>query len=112
MRLAGRPSKLPQTVCFRLPPAQQQQLCRQATEDGISHGQLARRILVDYLEDSVRGRLEGELMALQEEVALLRGDLATLAEALLVLVSHGGGMTPMEARAWVEDRLRQVTTSG
>ena len=63
---------------------------------------------MDYLEDTVRRQMEGQLVALQEEVALLRGDLATLCEAVLVLASHSAPVTPTEARQWVEERLRQA----
>jgi hypothetical protein len=108
MRHAGDKKRYPETICYRLPENYREDLCRRAQADGVSQGEFARRVLVDYLEDAVRRQLEHELLALQEEVALLRGDLATLTEALLVLASHGAPVTPMEARAWVEERLRQA----
>lgn len=100
--------KIPETVCYRLPENYQEELCRRAKADGISHGEFARKVLIDFLEDAVRRQMEREYGMLKQEVVLLRGDLATLAEALLVLASHGATVTSMEARAWVEERLRQA----
>jgi hypothetical protein len=104
-------NKSSHTVCYRLPDNYQDDLLRRAQADGVSHGEYARRIIIDYLEDATRRRLERELQGLQDQVIHLRGDLSTLAEALLVLASHGASVTPSEALAWVEERLRQVGKS-
>lgn len=95
----------PETVCFRLPDNYMQDLLTRAAGARVGHNEFARGQLLDYLEDGTRDRLEHTLSRLLGEVALLRGDLATLAEALLVLAG-GGSVSPDEAREWVEERLR------
>lgn len=108
MKREPTPKKLPTTVCYRLPANYQQDLCRRAQEAGVSHGEYARKVMRDHLEDAASRRTEREFQRMKEELALLRGDLATLAEALLVLTSQGAPVLPTEARAWVEERLRQA----
>lgn len=101
-------AKLPETVCFRLPPSPYMaELVQRATTAKVSPGECARQILTEHLDDAQRERIESELSDLRTEVMLLRGDLATAVEALLVLVG-AGNVGPAEASAWVEERLRQA----
>lgn len=105
------PMKLPQTVCFRLSDVYSKALLSHAERAGVSHGEYARQVLIDHLEDATRERLEAELRGLQAEIALLRGDFATACEALLVLAGSGK-IQPLDAQTWVEDRLRQARSKG
>jgi len=106
MRRSKAP-KLPQTVSFRLPDAYMELLLTRARSRAVSPGEFARQVLIDHLEDEQRERLEEGMRALETEIAFLRGDFNTTVEALLVLAG-AGAVTPLEAQAWVEDRLRQA----
>lgn len=99
--------KLPETVCFRLPDSYMQRLVEQAQSRQCSQNELARQLVIDYLEDNFREQIENRLGEVGTEVTLLRGDMALLAEALLVTVNREG-LSTHEARAWVEQRLRQA----
>ena len=103
--------KLPQTVSFRLPDLYMEQLLTRAEAGRVSPGEFVRQVLIDYLEDEQRVRLEEGIRGLQAELAFLRGDFNTTVEALLVLAG-AGTVKPMEAQAWVEDRLRQARPGG
>lgn len=99
--------KLPETICFRLPENYMQTLLGQSQARQCSQNELARQLVIDHLEDSVREKIENRLVEATSEVTLLRGDMAILAEALLVVVS-GGKIGAQEAQEWVELRLRQA----
>ena len=83
------------------------ELVAQAEQRSISPGETAREVVIDYLEDAQRVRLETELAAVRAELEFFRADFATTAEALLVLAGSGA-VKPIEAQTWVEDRLRQA----
>ena len=101
--------KLPETVSFRLPDVYMAELVGRADKLRVSPGEFGRQVLIDYLEDKKRDRLEAELGALKSEITFFRVDFATTVEALLVLAG-AGTVQPLEAQSWVEERLRQART--
>lgn len=103
----GAAGTLPETVCFRLSDPYRKALDRRAKDAGVGRNEYVRQILLAYLEDEARARIESEMRALRTEIAFLRGDFATAVEALLVLAGSGN-LHPREAQAWVEARLRQA----
>jgi hypothetical protein len=107
MRQKGLP-KPPESISFRLSETYMNALMKRAAGGRVSAGEYARQVVIDHMEDAMRERLEEELYRLQTEIAFLRGDFATTVEALLVLVG-AGNVKPLEAQAWVEERLRQVS---
>ena len=109
--MKARRNKGPETVSFRVPLQFRADLLRRASADQVSPGDFARKTPIAFLEDTHRERLEAELSDVTHEVQRLRGDLATIAEVLLVLVS-GGSVSPTEAQVWVEERLRQAGREG
>jgi len=100
-------AKLPQTVSFRLPDVYMTQLLKRAESARMSPGEFVRQVLVDYLEDTEREQLEDGMRELHSSLVLFREDFHTTVEALLVLAG-AGTVKPLEAQAWVKDRLKQV----
>ena len=96
--------KTPATISFRLESVAGHILSQRAREIGISAHELARRYVIEILQESEeRGALREALVVLQNEICELRSDLRVGVEALL---TSGGKVTDEDARSWVEENLK------
>ena len=85
------------TVGFRLTAEQHAALATAADEDGISVHECARRLVVNGLARP------GASPALQVEITALRGDVAIMLEACLLLV----GMPADQAKKFIKEKLQR-----
>lgn len=92
------------TVSFRLRGASLDRLQKLAEEQGVSSGELARRLVLSVLQDEDRSRVLLEVEAVRQEVAKLRADVASSLEMVLLNV---GNSSPDEIRTWVSKNLRR-----
>lgn len=90
------------TVSFRLAPEFLKLLNDEATKEGKSTGDSARRLLIRALTDTERSELREELAKLRTDFRRMREDLATLSLVLLVKVAKE---KPEVAEAWVRENL-------
>ncbi len=90
------------TVSFRLAPEFLKLLNDEATKEGKSTGDCARRFLIRALTDTERSELREELAKLRTDFRRMREDLATLSLVLLVKVAKE---KPDVAEAWVRENL-------
>jgi hypothetical protein len=100
MQVAGESS----TVSFRLRGALLEGLQKRAEEQGVSAGELARRLVIGVLQDEDRSRVLLELETVRQELSRLRSDVATSLEMVLLNV---GSSSPDEIRAWVGKNMRR-----
>lgn len=94
-----------QTVSFRLRGASLTRLQKLAEDEGVSLGDLARRLVVGVLHDEDRLRVLEEVEAVRRELGTLRSDVATSLEMVLLNITRTS--TPDEVRAWVTKNLRR-----
>ena len=90
------------TVSFRLAPEFLKLLNDEATKEGKSTGDCARRFLIRALTDTERSELREELEKLRTDFRKMREDWATLSHVLLVKVAKE---KPEVAEAWVRENL-------
>ena len=96
-------AKSPKTVGFQLDADYLGKLEREAAKYGdLSPGQFARRIVMNYLDDSERGRIRDRLSDVQQTVELLRVGVADGIEALLIQT----GMPKDEAQEFINETIR------
>lgn len=111
-------SEASRTVGFRLEPTYKKRLDEEARRLGVAPGTLARRLVVEALDDRDRGilrlaidRLEAALESLQGEVAAGRQDLQTvktnLRNATLRLLTLSDPLSARDANEWVDKRLKE-----
>jgi|SRR5579871_3434458 len=93
-------------VQFRLGGQALKQLERIANAYELSPGQFARRILVEYLEDTERVRLRERLAALECEYKQLREDFAVSVEALMLILATEQKPSHDEIKEWIQTYLR------
>lgn len=92
-------------MSFRLPRALHARLIELAEEAELTPSEHARALLVGCLQDEERLRVLQETTALREEVRMLRGDVATSLEMVLLNVTKASD--PDEVRRWVSENLRR-----
>ena len=84
-----------------------ERLKERAKNSGTNVSDAARRILREALgEESELARVRESVTLVQEELLYLRRDLASAVEAILVTMSAGKALTPEQAKAWVDAKLR------
>jgi len=71
--------------------------------NGLSEGQMARRIVQDYLDDAEREKIKERLGGVEESLEVLRVGLVNSVEMLLVQT----GMTATEAEEYINDTFRR-----
>lgn len=111
----AEPSK---TIGFRLEPAYKKRLDEEARRLGVAPGTLARRLVVEALDDRDRSilrlaldQLGKELTSLHDEVAAGRQDVqslkSNLRNATLRLLTAQSPLSAAEANKWAEERLKR-----
>jgi hypothetical protein len=91
-------------VQFRITDAKTyKKLSELAKAYGLSPGQFARQVVMEYLEDAERLRIRERLTEVESEQKKLRRDLANSVLALLIFA---GNRPQEEATEWVEKNLR------
>lgn len=96
----------PETIGFRLGEEDRKLLAKHATQAGVSAHVLARAFVEQVLRS---GGSIAQLLAVCEEIAAIRAQLAELRKDLAVstavLLVSGGRTTSEAAKAWVEKNL-------
>lgn len=96
---AADPGRVPTTICFRVDPETARVLIERADRLGCSPHDVARDMIFSVLhEPDHRAAVLAALLGIQESTVKLRGDLATVAKALL---TNAGKIDPNEADAWI-----------
>ena len=94
------------TVGFRLDEASYHRLLDYAASEGVSVHEMARnQVLRALAGDGDLLALEGHLLMVLKGLTLLRGDVATATEALLV---NAGRVKPEQAKEWVNQKFRSI----
>lgn len=70
---------------------------------GMSAGEMARRIVMDYLDDAEREKIKERLGGVEELLEVLRVGMINSVEMLLVQT----GMTEKEAEEYINDTFRR-----
>lgn len=97
-------------LSVKVDEATEEALKERAKSAGTTLSDYARRILREaVLEESELSRLRFSVTATQRETLRLRQDLANAVEAILVSMASGDPLTPEQAKAWVNLRLRRKT---
>lgn len=106
-------------ISFRLDIEYRQRLEQQAQPLGLSPGELARQLVIDWLEDTERQRLLEEITSARQEVEELRGEiqasrrnieltrrnLTKATTMILTLCGDRERATPDRIQAWVKANL-------
>jgi hypothetical protein len=94
------PLRVPTTIAFRVDEQTGRALAERAARLGVSPHNLAHHLVVFlFHEADHHAELRDALIVLNENMVKLRGDLATVAKALL---AAAGKVEPQEADAWVK----------
>jgi hypothetical protein len=103
--MASEPPKKP--ISFRLSEPLMDVLMHRATELDVSAHEIAKRIVVDFLQDAERTRVLDELkmtrQGMEQDLARLRKDLARTLET--VVLNTNPEIEPAQVRAWVNKHL-------
>ena len=86
------------TITFRLSRLQWLRLCEAAGERGVSAGVLARRLVLEALENSNSQAVEQQVAKLGEQVEQVR---VLLARAAVAILCDAGKCSQEEAADWV-----------
>ena len=89
-------------VTFRLSGVQWERLAREAETRGTSVGDLARRFVVQALEEYPGKRMEEEVAQLATNIRQLR---TVIGKATLALLVDAGKCSEPAARQWVSEEL-------
>jgi len=91
-------------VSFRLDSEYRRKLRKLGeSHKGMSAGEMARRIVQDYLDDAEREKIKERLGGVEESLEVLRVGLVNSVEMLLVQT----GMTATEAEEYINDTFRR-----
>lgn len=98
------------TVSFRLPASFAEQLVLRAKATGQRPGEYVRELVVKNLTDDSEKSLDEQnaeaINAIRSLANLLRGDVATLTNVLLIEVAK---WPPQKAKNWVEQTFRRAS---
>ena len=96
-------------ISFRLDAESRKQIDARAERLGVKAGELARKVVLESLDDETElARLRMRVASLEDAVLGLREDLAVAVKALLVTKGAQQVVTPDEAEAWVSSNMRSV----
>jgi len=90
-------------ISFRLAAEYAELLDKRATEEKMSPGKLARKLLVDALTTNSEREMRHRVAEIQEEVQRLREELFSSVHALLV---YGGKVDKEQAGAFVRKLMK------
>lgn len=90
-------------VGFKLDDDNRAKLNAQAREMGLKRNLLARDFVLKALNEQMD--LAGAVVTLNQQLFVLREELALVAE---VLLSHGGKLTTQEAKKWADENIKPV----
>lgn len=103
--MASESAKKP--ISFRLSEPLMDLLIHRASQLDVSPHEIAKRIVVDFLQDADRARLLDELKAtrqgMEQDLARLRKDLARTLET--VVLNTNPEIEPAQVRAWISKHL-------
>ena len=100
----NNPKTGPTTIGFRLEPQYEQVLAMRAEALGVSSHELARRYLIEMLEESEeRAVLRQAVQTLNGNLTHFRNDVIFAVEAIL---ASAGKVNETEAAAWVDKHFR------
>ena len=92
------------TISFRIDDEQARQLDDARKPFGLSRHEWSRGVLLAWLNNSEDVELNQQLIALQDELSSLEPELdRKLSRLLFALLTVGHGLTPVEAKATVEE---------
>ena len=91
-------------ISFRLPVPVMEMLLAHAHDSGRSVGEVAREIVTTGLLDQGQADLEREVAEVGEGMQLLRGDLATVLETLLLNLTD---IPKEDVQAFISEKLRR-----
>lgn len=96
-------------ISFRLDAESRKQIDTRAERLGIKASELARKVVLDSLNDETElAQLRMKVSSLEDAVLGLREDLAVAVKALLVTKGAEQVVTPDQAEAWVNSNMRSV----
>ncbi len=105
-RRRSAPDRLPSIIAFRVDEPAAKALAERATRLGVSVHDVARDLVFQGLnQPDQRSELRTSLLVLHEVMTLLRGDVASVAEVLLVTA---GKVKRDDAHDWVEQHLARA----
>ena len=90
------------TVSFRLPVALAEELRIRAVLSGMSLGEIARKVVIDWLADDFQAKVMERLDRLESEAESIRDDIAT---GTLVLMVSAARLPRDEAEAWIHAKM-------
>ena len=104
MRNKKTADQCPSTVGFRLDPEHGEVLAARAKALGVSSHELARRYLIEVLDESEeRAALRAAVQSLSGHLLQFRDDFIFATEALL---ASGGKVKEADARAWIDEHFK------
>lgn len=96
-------------ISFRLDSESRGKLEQKAEKLGVRVGELARKVVIQSLdEESELARLKMRIASLEETISGFREDLAVAVKALLVTKGAEQVVTPDQAESWVSENMRSV----
>ena len=99
-------------ISFRIPSAHHHELLEQLTLQfgEPSPSSMARKILLQHLEQSNPGSPDEKLAAIETELAQIRQDIGELRKDLALVaatvLAHAGKLSEQEAMAWTNENLK------
>jgi hypothetical protein len=100
------------TITFGLPPAEYEEIVREANTLGVPISVLARRLVRESLESQIRMKMEQtdkDIVKMSKDMTRLLEDFRKMRREFsegLEIVLEFSGMAPDEAKAWANKNLR------